>query len=44
MVDTLQAWPEYHEMLEILREKVVDVHRIIELLRELYWRGNVFKY
>ena len=41
MVDTLRSWPEYRELLEILREKVVDVDRIIELFRELYWRGNV---
>jgi len=41
MVHTVRTWPEYHELLEILRERVVDVHRIIELLREISWRGNV---
>jgi len=43
MVNTVRTWPEYHELLEILREKVVDVHRTIELLRKLTWRGKVFK-
>jgi len=42
MVNTVRAWPEYNELLEILREKVVDVDRIIELLTKLSWRGNVF--
>jgi hypothetical protein len=42
MVDTVQSWPEYHELLEIVQEKVVDVDRIIELIRKLYLRGNIF--
>jgi hypothetical protein len=42
MVNTVRAWPEYNELLEILREKVVDVDRIFELLRKLSMRGNVF--
>jgi len=42
VVDTVRSWPEYLELLEIVREKVVDVHHIFELLRELYGRGKVF--
>ena len=42
MMDTVQAWPEYPEMLEILREMVVYVERMSKLLREIYLRGNVF--
>jgi hypothetical protein len=42
MVDTVRTWPEYKKLLEILQEKVVDVDRIMELFRELYWQGNVF--
>jgi len=42
MVDTVRSWPEYHELLEIVGEKVVDVDRIIELIRKLYLRGNIF--
>ena len=42
MLDTLRSWPEYHELLEILQEKVVDVDQIVELFMKLYWRGNVF--
>jgi len=42
MVDTVRTWPEYHELLEIVREKVVDVDHIIELFKKLYWRGNIF--
>jgi len=42
MVDTVRAWPEYHELLEIVQETFVDVHHIFELFRELYWRGNAF--
>jgi len=43
MVDTVRTWPEYYELLEIIREKVVDVDRIIELIRKLYLRGNILK-
>jgi hypothetical protein len=42
VVDTVRTWPEYEKLLEIIREKVFDVDRIIEILRELYLRGNVF--
>ena len=42
LVDTVRTWPEYLELVEIVRGKVVDVDRIIELLRKLYWRGNIF--
>ena len=42
MVDTVQIWPEYLELLEIVRKKVVDVDHIIELFKKLYWRGNIF--
>ena len=35
MVDTVQSWPVYHELLKILREEV-DVDRIIEYLRVLF--------
>jgi hypothetical protein len=41
MVKTVRAWPEYHQLLGILQEKFVDVEHIIELLREISWRGNV---
>jgi hypothetical protein len=41
MVDNVRAWPEYHELLKTVQEMFVDVHHIFELLRELYWRGNV---
>jgi len=43
VVDTVRSWPEYYELLEIIREKVIDVDRIIEVIRELYLRGNIFK-
>jgi len=36
MVDTVRALPEYKKLLEILREKVVDVDLIIKHLRELW--------
>jgi hypothetical protein len=45
MVDTMKTWPEYKKLLEILREKGVDVDRITEILRTFFglsWRGNVF--
>jgi hypothetical protein len=42
-VNKVRTWPEYYEMLEIIREKDVDVDRIIELFKELYRRGNIFK-
>jgi len=38
----VQAWPEYPEMLEILREMVVYVERMSKLLQEISLRGNVF--
>jgi hypothetical protein len=41
MVVTVQEWPEYHELLEIVREKVIDVDRIIELLRKLALKSPV---
>jgi len=41
-VDTVRAWPEYREMLEILREMVPYVERIYKILRELSLQGNVF--
>jgi len=37
MMITVRTWPEYNELLEILREKVVDVNRIIDLFKELIW-------
>jgi hypothetical protein len=42
MVDTVRTWPEYREVLEILREMVPYVERIYYLLREPSLRGNVF--
>jgi hypothetical protein len=36
MMDTVRALPEYKKLLEILREKVVDMDPIIEILRELW--------
>ena len=46
MVNNVRARPEYNEvreiLLEIVREKAVDVDRINRLFRELYWQGNVF--
>jgi hypothetical protein len=42
MVNTVRAWPEYHEMLKVLQVMVVDVKRTIGLLWELSLRGNVF--
>ena len=42
MVNTVQAWPEYHEVHEILREMVVNVKQITKILWELSLRGNVF--
>jgi len=42
MVNTVRSWPEYNEMVESLRVMVVDAERMIELLRELYMRGNIF--
>jgi hypothetical protein len=42
MVDTVRAWPEYREMLEILKEMVPYVQRIYKLLWEPSLRGNVF--
>jgi len=41
-MDTVRTWPEYTELLEIVQEKDVDVHHIIEVIRKLYWRGNIF--
>ena len=42
MVKTVRSWPEYHEVLRILRVMVVDVEPIIKILREITLRGNVF--
>jgi len=42
MVDNVQSWPEYNELREILQNMVVEVQRIIKLVREVYTRGNVF--
>jgi len=42
MVDKVQSWPEYNELREILQNMVPDVQRIVELVREVYMRGNVF--
>jgi len=42
MVDTVRTWPEYNKLHQMLRDKDVDMDRIMELFRELYWRGNVF--
>ena len=41
MVDNVQSWPEYNELREILQNMVVEVQHIIELVREVYMRGNV---
>jgi len=41
MVDTVQAWPEYQKLLEIVREYGVDAGRITEYLWEQSLRGNV---
>ena len=42
MVDTVRAWPEFPEILQILREMVVDVKPAGKLLWEIFLRGNVF--
>jgi len=42
MVDTVQAWPEFQKLLEIVREYGVDGDRITEYLWEQSLRGNVF--
>jgi hypothetical protein len=42
MVKNVLSWPEYHELLKILREMVVDVKPIITLLKEISLRGKVF--
>jgi len=36
MVDSVRALPEYKKLLEILREKVVDVDLIIKYLKDLW--------
>jgi len=41
-VNSVQSWPEYNELREILQNMVGDVQRIIELASEVYMRGNVF--
>lgn len=43
IVNKVRSWPEYYELLEIIREKDFDVDRILELFKELYKRGNIFK-
>ena len=42
MVNTVQVWPEYNELREILQVTVVHVERITKLLWQLSLRGNVF--
>jgi hypothetical protein len=42
MVESVRAMPEYRELLEILREMIVDREHIIKLLKELFLQGNVF--
>jgi len=42
MVDKVQGWPEYPEVLQILREMFDDVERMSKLLWEIFRRGNVF--
>jgi len=42
MVNTVQGWSEYPEMLQILREMVDDVERMSKLLWEKFWQGKVF--
>jgi len=41
MVDKVQGWPEYPEMLQILGEMVDDVEHMSKLLWEIFRRGNV---
>jgi hypothetical protein len=45
MVDFVRNWPEYKKQLEMLRKKVFDKERIMEILNELrepFWQGIVF--
>jgi hypothetical protein len=36
IVETLRALPEYQDLLQGLREKGIDVDKIIEILRALF--------
>jgi len=42
IVNTVQSWPEYPEVREILQEMVVNGEHITKLLWEISLRGNVF--
>jgi hypothetical protein len=42
MVNSVQSWPEYQEIQEILQNMVVEVERVIELVWEIVLRGNDF--
>ena len=42
MVNSVQSWPEYQEIREILQNMVVEVERVTELIWEIILRGNVF--
>jgi hypothetical protein len=42
MANSVQCWPEYNELGEILQNMFGDVQRIIELAWDVYMRGNVF--
>jgi len=41
MANSVQAWPEYQKLLEIVREYGVDGDRITRYLWEQSLRGNV---
>jgi hypothetical protein len=41
-VNSVQSSPEYEEIREILQHMVADMQRIIELVWEIFGRGNVF--
>jgi len=44
-VETLRTLPEYQDLLQGLRDKGIDVDKIIEVLRALFGlsrRGNIF--
>ena len=40
MVNSVQSWPEYNELREILQNMVVEVERVVELVWEIVLRGN----
>jgi hypothetical protein len=45
LLDLVRNWPEYQKQFEMLREKVLEKDRMIELLgelRELFLQGIIF--